>query len=454
MNTFVPWIVLASILILSGCVSDNEAGSESSSMTAGGAGGLGGDSTGAGGSVTSDTDGGLGGEGGQGAASDQGGLGGSGGEAGAGGVGGEGGMVPEPMPRPPAPAHFGGDRPAEYFLPRGHDASAPMALVLSLHGYSGNAQGQNAYFGLSEHLRDRGALLITPNGRVNRSGLRFWHATDFCCDFEGAGDIDVEYLRGLIEEAMEYFPIDPERISVIGHSNGGFMAYRLACDASDLVTNIVSLAGTSWADAGRCGETEPVSVLQIHGTWDTTIRYAGRERTVGDPDAPFDVFACRARECADSGTTCQSDEDCPTIWACMNQCGWGQGTDDCRQICYLQGDIEGRVYWMDDFVCMINEGCADNPAEPFYGYASAEEVVTRWRVRNECDEEAEDSQALDLVRALPGVDTTATRWPNGRRGTEANLWRINRGSHGPGFRSLYGALVVEWMMSTPRSDGD
>ena len=140
---------------------------------------------------------------------------------------------------------------------------------------------------------------------------------------------------------MTYFSID-RRIGVVGYSNGGFMAHRLACDASDLVTKC-QLAGTSWAQLERCAPTNPVSILQVHGTWDMITRYEGQARTDGDLEAPFDILGCRERECGELADRCQADPGCLTLWQCVNQCGWTAGTEDCRQICYLQAGLDARV---------------------------------------------------------------------------------------------------------------
>ena len=53
------------------------------------------------------------------------------------------------------------------------------------------------------------------------------------------------------------------------------MSYRMACDAADRITAIASLAGSTFFDPARCDPARPVSVLQIHGTLDATIRYEG-----------------------------------------------------------------------------------------------------------------------------------------------------------------------------------
>lgn len=59
------------------------------------------------------------------------------------------------------------------------------------------------------------------------------------------------------------------------------MAHRLACEHSELIAGIVSVAGATWSDATKCQPQSPVSVLQVHGTRDATIKYAGGTRHGG-----------------------------------------------------------------------------------------------------------------------------------------------------------------------------
>lgn len=167
---------------------------------------------------------------------------------------------------------IGGERSARLLYPV--DATERgVPLVLSLHGYSGDADAHDWYFGLSDRVLEYGFALITPQGTSDERGNPFWNATDGCCNFHGSEVDDYAWLSGLVAEAQA--AIEVSGVFVVGFSNGGFMAYRLACDGLDGLVAIVSLAGSSFGEPERCDGAAPVSVLQIHGTDDLDIPYAG-----------------------------------------------------------------------------------------------------------------------------------------------------------------------------------
>ena len=165
-------------------------------------------------------------------------------------------------------------RPFEVFAPTSYDEATPMPLVVLLHGFGASGAIQEAYFQLQPLAEERGFLYVHPDGTVNQIGRQFWNATDACCGFATTVD-DSAYLLALIEQVEADYNVDPQRIYLVGHSNGGFMSYRMACDHADKIAAFASLAGATFADAERCDPSEPVSVLQIHGTADETIPYTG-----------------------------------------------------------------------------------------------------------------------------------------------------------------------------------
>jgi polyhydroxybutyrate depolymerase len=176
---------------------------------------------------------------------------------------------------PHASLVVGGDRPVSVHVPASYDAERPAPLLILLHGYSTSGKEHERYFKLGSAADARGFVYAAPDGTIDREGNRFWNATDTCCDFDGTGVDDVAYVKGVIAEIQANLSIDPKRIYVLGHSNGGFMAYRLACDEAEVVAAIVSLAGATYADPADCAPSAPVTVVQVHGTADDTIRYEG-----------------------------------------------------------------------------------------------------------------------------------------------------------------------------------
>ena len=93
----------------------------------------------------------------------------------------------------------------------------------------------------------------------------------------GCADDDAAYLRELVAAAANLWRVDFGRIYAYGHSNGAAMAYRLACEASDLFAGVIAFAGVPPpADSAvGCAPSRPLRVLHIHATQDFTVPYAG-----------------------------------------------------------------------------------------------------------------------------------------------------------------------------------
>lgn len=193
-------------------------------------------------------------------------TGGSGGTGGAtGGSGGSGGA-----------AVIGGDRPVTMHISSKYDPAKPAPLMILLHGYGASSVVQeDLYFKLKAQADARGYVYGVADGTVDSSGKKFWNATDACCNFGGSSVDDSAYLSGVVDEIKAAYNIDPKRVYFVGHSNGAFMSYRMACDHADQIAAIVSLAGATFKDDSKCNPSEPVAVAQIHGDMDETIAYAG-----------------------------------------------------------------------------------------------------------------------------------------------------------------------------------
>ncbi len=167
-----------------------------------------------------------------------------------------------------------------------YDGSKAVPLVLSLHGYTATAKIHESYFELAAVAEEKNFLVALPDGKKDTLGNQYWNASDACCDFYQSKVDDVAYLKAVIADMKARFNVDSKRVYVVGHSNGGFMAHRLACEMSNEIAAIVSLAGVSYTDTSKCTPTEPVAVLQVHGDADQTVVYTGGKFFTSSPSYP------------------------------------------------------------------------------------------------------------------------------------------------------------------------
>jgi poly(3-hydroxybutyrate) depolymerase len=180
------------------------------------------------------------------------------------------------------------NRGATLTMPGGHDYERPLPLVVALHGYSSSGSFNAWWMSLYDSVHENEHLLLTPDGSMNIIGMRYWNATDACCNLFNTQVDDVTFLESLIVQAVQNYGADPEGVVLIGHSNGAFMSHRMACERGGIIESIVSLNGATWDDfSNNCPDTGRPNILQVHGTGDTVIQYDGGSTFGGMyPSAP------------------------------------------------------------------------------------------------------------------------------------------------------------------------
>lgn len=175
---------------------------------------------------------------------------------------------PTPVPAPRAPvttvqsiAVDGGVRQWVQVTPGGGMGSSTPILVV-LHGSSETAQAEIQRDGLTPLVAQGKAELVYPQGIGNT-----WNAGG-CCGVAAAENInDVGFIRELVAR------VDPGHahpIHLIGYSNGGRLAYTVACDVPGLVDTFSVVAAVP---VSSCAIGQPISVLQVDGTADPEVPY-------------------------------------------------------------------------------------------------------------------------------------------------------------------------------------
>jgi polyhydroxybutyrate depolymerase len=177
--------------------------------------------------------------------------------------------------------------PVRSFEPSGLAAGELRPLIIFLHGLGSSAEEVLDEPPLGSFGARHGVFVVVPDGAVDQRGRRFWNAGPACCDFDHTGIDDVGRLTALVDAWRSHPGVDPRRIYVMGFSNGGFMAHRLACRIGGRLAAVASIGGAGPEASERCDLATPVAVLEVHGDGDRIVRPDGG-RVFGVPGmAPY-----------------------------------------------------------------------------------------------------------------------------------------------------------------------
>lgn len=156
----------------------------------------------------------------------------------------------------------------------GNRTQGPAPLLIVLHGGGGTAQGlvkltKERFNELSDQA---GFYAAYPSG-TGKSWNDFRDDSKTYAHQHGVDDVG--FVGALIDRLAAEYPIDRNRIFAAGMSNGGLMAFRLACSLP-AIRGIAAVAATHPLDQeGKCAPSGPMSVLIINGTDDPIIPYDG-----------------------------------------------------------------------------------------------------------------------------------------------------------------------------------
>lgn len=145
---------------------------------------------------------------------------------------------------------------------------APLVLMLHGHGESPESFSNMSHF--EDKANGLGYGVVYVSGSVQPGDpvkVKGWNSGIYT-----EGNRDVEFLVTVAEYLQENYLFDTERTYAAGFSNGAFMTHRLAMEASDTFSAVVSVAGKMpkqlWEDKNKRNN---VSVLQITGEKDDVV---------------------------------------------------------------------------------------------------------------------------------------------------------------------------------------
>lgn len=161
------------------------------------------------------------------------------------------------------------------YVPASVDWNHPVAVVFVFHGGTGNAENAARMSGFNAVADTHGFLVVYPNGtgRLSDEKILTWNGGT-CCGYAQQENVDdVGFVRAIVADLQTLVTVDTKRIYATGMSNGGILSHRLGCEAADLFAAIAPVAGT--LNFAPCTPSEPVAVIEFHGTDDQNLPYAG-----------------------------------------------------------------------------------------------------------------------------------------------------------------------------------
>lgn len=148
----------------------------------------------------------------------------------------------------------------------------PEPLVVALHGLGQTSTAWEPTTGLTPYSEGKFALVYGESATADAS----WNAgveapsPQACCGTARDTHVDdVGYVAEVIDAVELLTPVDPDRVYLVGGSNGGMMALKAGCELPQ-VTAVGVVAGSLLVPCPA-----GVDTMHIHGISDTTVPWGG-----------------------------------------------------------------------------------------------------------------------------------------------------------------------------------
>lgn len=166
--------------------------------------------------------------------------------------------------------------------PAGSAGNGKLPLLVMLHGAFETAKSMERLTGFSDLADRENFIVVYPNGIGLFGFLQHWNAGHCCGKAQKDGIDDVAFLETVLNDVCSRFPVDPNRIYMAGHSNGGMLACLYAGEKPGRLAGLAVVSGTIGSREVKKGVWQQIArpsfglpVLIIHGYNDQTVPYSG-----------------------------------------------------------------------------------------------------------------------------------------------------------------------------------
>ncbi len=166
-----------------------------------------------------------------------------------------------------------------YYLiqkPKNHTNKSP--LVLLLHGFGSNEQD---LFSFSPYLSQDATIISLRAPITLYSNSYAWYNIFYSGSVKGYDKEAAKFIRDKLINEMDYFinkyDCDPNRITLIGFSQGAILAHAIAQNSN--IKNLIALSGYVDEELISFKKTNNLSIYISHGKYDEVIPFEESYKT-------------------------------------------------------------------------------------------------------------------------------------------------------------------------------
>jgi len=206
-----------------------------------------------------------------------------------------------------------------------HSPDRPLTgIVLAFHGAGGSARGFRSGTRFDSTADRHGWVVAWANAPLGN-----WAEDCRCNNADRLGVNDTGFVRGMVDDLRRMEGLANVPVYVIGFSQGGLFAHRVACQMADVVSAVAVVAGPmSTSLSERCSPSRPVSMLIMLGISDQVFDWTGSGKgalSVLGGGATYEAWSrlnrCAGKESKKPPKSFPTDER--FRWRAREKCGAG-----------------------------------------------------------------------------------------------------------------------------------
>jgi polyhydroxybutyrate depolymerase len=201
----------------------------------------------------------------------------------------------------------------DVYVGTGVKAGTAVPLVVNMHGLNNDPAIQAQFSQMNPVADTNGFVVVYP------AGLDASFNAGSCCGASSASGVDdIGFVRAVVADAESKICINAKRVYETGFSNGGMMAYQLACNAADIFAAVAPTEGEN-VTTTPCNPSRPVPLAAFESLGDPVVLPASAQASVQAWAKQVSCADASPAQTMEAAFSCQEWSQCAAgslVWYC------------------------------------------------------------------------------------------------------------------------------------------